>query len=163
MIDADQYGTPGDITFKTPFVPELNEFYGRNFYHDYDAARSQIRTSGTLVAMGLNSPRTSAGAAGFRSHVSCWAGPPHMKSRMHAFARGRDAGSNALRACNSCGRPNPRRPSEPARRNSRRPIGAALKKPGQAVCCMRSPLVTVIMAAYQPLAEENQLSQGTQR
>jgi hypothetical protein len=43
VVDADQYGAPGDTTFKTPFVSEMNEFYGRNFYHDYDAARSQLR------------------------------------------------------------------------------------------------------------------------
>jgi len=42
VVDADEHGTPGDITFKTPFVPEMNEFYGRNFYHDYEAARSQL-------------------------------------------------------------------------------------------------------------------------
>jgi hypothetical protein len=42
VIDANQYGTVGDITFRTPFVPEMNEFYGRRFYGDYDAARSQF-------------------------------------------------------------------------------------------------------------------------
>jgi hypothetical protein len=42
VVDADQYGTQGDITFETPFVPEMNEFYGRNYYHNYDAARSQL-------------------------------------------------------------------------------------------------------------------------
>ena len=31
---------------------------------------------GTLVAIGLNSPRTSAGASGFRSNMSCVAAPP---------------------------------------------------------------------------------------
>jgi len=43
VVDAAQYGGPdADLTFETPFVPRLNEFYGRNFYHDYDAARSQL-------------------------------------------------------------------------------------------------------------------------
>lgn len=42
VVDADQYETQGDITFETPFVPEMNEFYGRNYYRDYDAARSQL-------------------------------------------------------------------------------------------------------------------------
>jgi hypothetical protein len=51
VIDADQYGTPGDITFKTPFVPEMNEFYGRNFYHDYDAARSQLARLNNYMTM----------------------------------------------------------------------------------------------------------------
>jgi hypothetical protein len=42
VVDADQYGPQGDITFEAPFVPEMNEFYGRNYYYDYDAARSQL-------------------------------------------------------------------------------------------------------------------------
>jgi hypothetical protein len=42
VVDAAQYGEPdAELTFNTPFVPRLNEFYGRNFYYDYDAARSQ--------------------------------------------------------------------------------------------------------------------------
>jgi hypothetical protein len=43
VVDATQYGSPdAELTFETPFVPRLNEFYGRNFHFDYDAARSQI-------------------------------------------------------------------------------------------------------------------------
>jgi hypothetical protein len=42
VVDAGQYGAAGDLTFETPFVPEMNEFYGRNFYFDYDAARAQL-------------------------------------------------------------------------------------------------------------------------
>jgi hypothetical protein len=42
VVDAAQYGTAGDLTFETPFVPEMNQFYGRYFYHDYDAARAQL-------------------------------------------------------------------------------------------------------------------------
>jgi hypothetical protein len=42
VIDASQYGAVEDLTFETPFVPEMNEFYGRNFYHDYDSARAQL-------------------------------------------------------------------------------------------------------------------------
>ena len=42
VVDAAQYGEPdAELTFNTPFIPRLNEFYGRNFYYDYDAARSQ--------------------------------------------------------------------------------------------------------------------------
>ena len=37
---------------------------------------SQICTPGTLVAMGLNSPRNSLGASGFRSYMSRCDGPP---------------------------------------------------------------------------------------
>ena len=42
VVDAQQYGADGDLTFETPFIPEMNEFYGRNFYYDYDAARAQL-------------------------------------------------------------------------------------------------------------------------
>jgi hypothetical protein len=42
VVDAGQYGAAGDLTFETPYVPEMNEFYGRNFYFDYDAARAQL-------------------------------------------------------------------------------------------------------------------------
>jgi hypothetical protein len=43
VIDASQYGEPdAELTFETPFVPRLNEFYGRNFHYKYDAARSQL-------------------------------------------------------------------------------------------------------------------------
>jgi hypothetical protein len=43
VVDAQQYGTSdSDLTFETPFIPQLNEFYGRNFYSDYDTARSQL-------------------------------------------------------------------------------------------------------------------------
>ena len=33
-----------------------------------------------LVAIGENSPRTSAGACGLRSKLSCWASPPERKT-----------------------------------------------------------------------------------
>jgi hypothetical protein len=43
VVDATRYGPPdAELTFETPFVPRLNEFYGRNFHFEYDAARSQI-------------------------------------------------------------------------------------------------------------------------
>jgi hypothetical protein len=43
VVDASQFGGPdSEWTFETPFLPRLNEFYGRNFYHNYDAARSQL-------------------------------------------------------------------------------------------------------------------------
>ncbi|MBH5403177.1 hypothetical protein HZZ13_36095 [Bradyrhizobium sp. CNPSo 4010] len=42
VVDATQHGSPdAELTFETPHVPALNEFYGRNFYFEYDAARSQ--------------------------------------------------------------------------------------------------------------------------
>jgi hypothetical protein len=42
VVDASQYGPDADLTFETPFVPRLNEFYGRNFHGDHNAARSQL-------------------------------------------------------------------------------------------------------------------------
>src|SRR6266852_8585737 len=43
---------------------------------------------GTEVAIGLNSPRTSLGAAGFMSHISRWLGPPFKKTRIQESALG---------------------------------------------------------------------------
>jgi hypothetical protein len=41
-VRARQYGpTSENLTFSTPFVPALNEFYGRNFTVDFDKARSE--------------------------------------------------------------------------------------------------------------------------
>jgi hypothetical protein len=44
MVDAKQYGQSpdGDLTFETPYIPQMNEFYGRNFYHSYDSVRAQF-------------------------------------------------------------------------------------------------------------------------
>src|SRR5688572_17965132 len=41
----------------------------------------------TLVAIGLNSPRISAGASGLGSNVSCCGGPPVRNRTTHRFAR----------------------------------------------------------------------------
>lgn len=40
-VAATQYGElPVDgLTFNTPYVPQMNEFYGRNFHFEYDKAR----------------------------------------------------------------------------------------------------------------------------
>ncbi len=40
---------------------------------------------GTLVAIGLNSPRNSAGAFGLRSYMSIWLGPPACQIRITDF------------------------------------------------------------------------------
>jgi hypothetical protein len=41
-VDANQYGPASeDLTFNTPYIPQLNEFYGRNFYSEYDSARAE--------------------------------------------------------------------------------------------------------------------------
>ena len=46
-----------------------------------------IDTPGALVAMGLNSPRTSLGASGFRSNVSMCEGPPGSSIKIARSAR----------------------------------------------------------------------------
>lgn len=86
--------------------------------------RELIGVPGTLVAIGGNSPRTSAGASGFRSNVSIWGGPP-MKRRMHALARPapRATGVDAcVRARNSARKASPFGPRAPSYRNSRREL-----------------------------------------
>jgi hypothetical protein len=41
-VDANQYGPASeDLTFNTPYIPRLNEFYGRNFYSEYECARAE--------------------------------------------------------------------------------------------------------------------------
>jgi hypothetical protein len=56
VVDATRYGDPdADLTFETPFVPRLNEFYGRKFHFEYDAARSQLgRLDAGAVAIVLS-------------------------------------------------------------------------------------------------------------
>ena len=46
---------------------------------------SHIWIPGTLVEIGLKSPRTSAGALGFMSHKSMWLGPPNKKIKTQAW------------------------------------------------------------------------------
>ncbi len=46
---------------------------------------SQMSMPGTAVLIGLNSPRTSAGASGLRSHRSWCGGPPPRKTLMTAL------------------------------------------------------------------------------
>ena len=85
----------------------------------------------TCSRIGRNSPRTSAGASGFMSQVSCCAGPPHMKSRMQAFALPKEAAESGgaefatdcpeiVRASRNLGRERPSKPKLPARMTSRR-------------------------------------------
>ncbi len=66
VVSATQYGAPdAELTFETPFVPRLNEFYGRNFHFEYDAARSQIgRLDDGAVAIitGVSTQRLSISA-----------------------------------------------------------------------------------------------------
>jgi hypothetical protein len=41
-VDSHQYGPASeDLTFNTPYIPELNEFYSRNFRSELDGARAE--------------------------------------------------------------------------------------------------------------------------
>ena len=53
VVDANQHGEPdADFTFEAPFVPRLNEFYGRNLAFALDAVRSQpSRMDGGAIAL----------------------------------------------------------------------------------------------------------------
>lgn len=81
---------------------------------------SQTWMPGVLVAMGLNSPRISAGASGFMSHRSMWLGPPNRKMKMQERTRrGSPVGVAARsRARSRLLKPNRLKP--PARNSSRR-------------------------------------------
>ena len=58
---------------------------------------SQSSMPGTLVAIGLNSPRNSLGASGFRSYVSMCDGPPPRKTWITAVSLDRLPRLAALR------------------------------------------------------------------
>src|SRR5436309_1224129 len=68
---------------------------------------------GTVVAIGLNSPRISTGAAGFMSHMSRWLGPPLRKMRMQASADAACGLAGLSRASRSRGKDSPSMPIAP--------------------------------------------------
>src|SRR5262245_51972732 len=78
---------------------------------------SVIRMPGTVVATGLNSPRTSAGASGFMSQTSSWLGPPWSRNRMHERTRVRGARSLAR---SSSASDRPKAPNPPSCSKRRR-------------------------------------------
>src|SRR5262245_37279260 len=83
---------------------------------------SLIWMPATLVAIGLNSPRISAGAPGFRSYMSMWLGPPACQIKMTDF-RGSHVPpvSPAFARCRSIqGSVSPPRARLPTLRNDRR-------------------------------------------
>ena len=88
---------------------------------------SQISMPGTFVAIGRNSPRTSAGAAGFMSQLSMCDGPPRSQIQMTDLPRWvpllacRAVPGEAI-ACslNSSASVNPPSPSAPTRKMSLR-------------------------------------------
>src|SRR5262249_40916189 len=66
---------------------------------------SEICTPGAEVAIGLNSPRTSLGAAGLRANMSWGAAPPRRERTTTCLALGLRAGGGPAR--NSSGGPTP--------------------------------------------------------
>ena len=54
---------------------------------DMRGSNSQTPTPGRLEAIGLNSPRSSAGASGFMSKVSCCGTPPNWCRKITDLAR----------------------------------------------------------------------------
>ncbi len=88
---------------------------------------SLMRMPGTDVSIGLNSPRTSAGASGLGSNVSMWLGPPAIQSRMHDLGRGPSGAAAASRPS----QPHSDAPAAAAATNSRRPkFGRIASSPG---------------------------------
>src|SRR5689334_12550457 len=82
---------------------------------------SETLRPGTLVAIGANGPRTSAGASGLGSKVECCAGPPFRKSTMHdlAFPNEPPWTADLARAVGKF-KDAPNAPRPPIRRTSRR-------------------------------------------
>src|SRR5262245_17770777 len=88
---------------------------------------SEMRSPGTQVSIDPISPRTSRGASGLGSNVSCCGGEPYGKSRMHDFAlpnvaRGDVDGTAARASCSRSQslRVRPNAPRPPTWSRSRR-------------------------------------------
>ena len=81
---------------------------------------------GTFVAIGLNSPRISAGASGLGSNVSCCGGPPWSQRKMTFLALPK------LRSSGSRSRRRRRRRPSPARARGARAPGHSGPRPARA-------------------------------
>ncbi len=85
---------------------------------------SLICKPGTALAIGWNSPRTSAGAVGLGSNVSRCDGPPdsQISTQFFTFTERADPGTAPApaRSRNHSSSPSPRNPSDPSRNTSRR-------------------------------------------
>src|SRR5262245_55062695 len=94
---------------------------------------SLICIPGTLVVIGLNSPRISAGASGLRSQVSCCAGPPRMNNKMHDLAVPKPPvdglAAAHVRPRNNSGKAMPAVPRLPIWRKSRREMPSHKRYP----------------------------------
>src|SRR5262249_20186481 len=92
--------------------------------------RSHRNTPGTVVGRTPNSPRYSAGASGFGSHVSIWLGPPRIHRMMTD-----DAGEEPARAWErgKSARANPAATRTPALRKLRRLVRRCRRKSAQPI------------------------------
>ena len=94
---------------------------------------------GMFVSIGWNGPRNSAGASGFRSHVSMVLRPPFRNRMISDTSRFADFVSSSARACraskSASDNPDPNSPATPTRRRSRRarpsqkPVGLFIISP----------------------------------
>src|SRR5262249_37245328 len=102
---------------------------------------SQICRPGSEVAIGLNSPRISAGACGFMSNMSMWLGPPSRLNMMTERALPRGGVSPPV-ARNRRGKVQPPNSAKaPTRSSSRRVTPSHVLAPGPRIFSMaESPL-----------------------
>ena len=80
MLPVNRYFLPMPWSAKLCEIPRMTANLSAHFASI--GRCSQIRTPAALVSIGLNSPRTSAGASGLRSNVSWCDGPPSMKTNI---------------------------------------------------------------------------------
>src|SRR6185312_3841732 len=83
---------------------------------------------GTLVLIGLNSPRISAGSFGLRSYISMWLGPPACQIRI-TDRRGELEDDWAARRRSKPGSVRPPRARLPTFRNERRLMPSQVREP----------------------------------
>ena len=81
---------------------------------------SQKCIPGTLVRIGLKSPRISTGASGLGSKVSCCGGPPPRNKMIQDLARPNVPAACTVSAANRSPTESPRQPNPPSRIQSLR-------------------------------------------
>src|SRR5712675_1260444 len=99
---------------------------------------------GTLVLIGLKSPRTLEGALGLGSQISMWLGPPCRNSMSTDLAAPHALGFDSVFAAaaafheRNSGRFKPSKPAPPMRINSRRdqPSQVRMGRPGIVSMCL---------------------------
>src|SRR5262245_15121320 len=111
---------------------------------------------GTLLAMGLNSPRTSAGASGLGSQASCCVGQPGEDRTLHALALpdappfDSEAAATVGRASSRAGSDSPNVPSPPTRSHSLRVKPSQRRDPRSKKRNMRNLPVAYLRTVRRP-------------